>query len=274
MLYLLQRGRSSGSYIMGYNNVSGHIIRPIVANIAVCDASKLDEVLLNLNKKSLIGDSLELKVTYNSFKPVYLGIFYYYGFEIRRVKEYKKELMLFLKKEKDIPSNLKPKKYSLLIKLPRTGKNGQRINVYKFRTMQPYSEYLQDYVIKVNGLNSDGTIKNDFRITKFGKFLRKYWLDELPMLINFFKGDLKLIGVRPLGDAMLKRYPKEFRAFRANFKPGLIPPYYIDQPKSFDELIESERRYLKMYQKNPIKTDFLYFFKFLKALFLKGVRSC
>lgn len=273
MLYLLHKGRSQGSYIMGISNVRGTVIKPKVANIAVCDASKLDEVLLNLNKKSKEHECVELKVNYSRFNPVYLGIFFYYGFNIKSVKDYKKELVLFLEKIKDISKNQHPKKYSFLIKLPRTGKNGKRIYVYKLRTMQPYSEYLQDYVIKVNGLNDDGTIKNDFRITKIGKFLRKYWLDELPMLLNFLKGDLKVIGVRPLGDSMLSVYPEEFKKYRANFKPGLIPPYYIDQPNSFEELIESEKRYLKLYEKNGIKTDILYFGKFLKALFM-GVRSC
>ncbi len=259
---------------MGNSNIRGSVIRPKVANIAVCDSNKLAIVLANLNRKSIKEECVELKVNYTRFSPVYLGCFFYYGFEILNVKDLKRQVVVFLKKKKDIPVNQKEKKYSFLIKLPRTGKGGKRINVYKVRTMQPYSEYLQDYVIKVNGLNDDGTIKNDFRITKIGRILRKYWLDELPMLINFLKGDLKLIGVRPLGDAMLSVYPEEFKKYRANFKPGLIPPYYIDQPNSFEELIESEKRYLGAYEKNGIKTDIIYFGKFLKALFFKGVRSC
>jgi len=274
MLYLLDRGRGRSSYIMGNRNVRGTLVKPKVANIAVCDSKKLDIVLANLNRKSIQEECVEVKVRFNHFSPVYLGAFCYYGFEIENIQNFKKQVVVFLKKKKDISNEQKAKKYSFLIKLPRTGKDGKRINVYKVRTMQPYSEYLQDYVIRVNGLSDDGTIKNDFRITKIGKFLRKYWLDELPMLINFFKGDLKLIGVRPLGDAMLSIYPKEFKEYRANFKPGLIPPYYIDQPKSFEELIESEKRYLKAYENSGIKTDIIYFKKFLKALFFKGVRSC
>ena len=233
--------------------------------------NNLGEFLKELNNKIKENELVELKVPKKL--KVYLGIFFYYGFKIVNIAKENAYVTLQMKKVKSVDKSYHDKKYSILIKLPRTGKGGKRIYVYKFRRMQPYSEYLQDYVIECNGLDSDGTIKNDFRITKWGRFLRKYWLDELPMLINFFKGDLKLIGVRPLSDSMLSKYPKEFVSFRNQFKPGLIPPYYIDKPKSFEELIESERRYLLKYQKEPIKTDITYFLKFLKAVFLKGVRS-
>lgn len=65
-------------------------------------------------------------------------------------------------------------------------------------TMHPYSEYLQRYVFEKNSLQEGGKIKDDFRVTYWGRIMRKLWIDELPMFINFFKGDLKLVGVRPL----------------------------------------------------------------------------
>ena len=124
----------------------------------------------------------------------YYGYFVHHGFEVEQSIEKKGEITVDIIKKRDVKS-VKDRNYSWLIKLPRTGKDGKRIFVYKLRTMEPYSEYIQDFVIKKNGLNSDGTIRNDFRITKTGKFLRRYWLDELPMIINFLKGDLKLIGL-------------------------------------------------------------------------------
>jgi lipopolysaccharide/colanic/teichoic acid biosynthesis glycosyltransferase len=139
--------------------------------------------------------------------------------------------------------------------------------------MQPYSEYIQDFVIEKNGFNKNGTIKNDFRVTKLGKFLRKYWIDELPMLFNLLKGEVKIVGVRPLSDSMLKKYPKEFVSIRNNFKPGLIPPYYIEKPNSFEELIESEKRYIEKYNKNGGVTDVVYFYRFINNIIFKGVRS-
>ena len=84
----------------------------------------------------------------------------------------------------------------LLIRLKRKGKGGKIIGVYKFRTMYAYSEYLQPYIYKQAGLCSGGKIAGDYRVNAAGRFLRKTWLDELPMLINWMKGDLKLVGVR------------------------------------------------------------------------------
>ena len=116
-------------------------------------------------------------------------------------------------------------------------------------------------------------MKNDPRVNAVGRFLRKYWLDELPMLINLLKGDLKLFGVRPISEQYLSLYPKEFQEFRKKFRPGLIPPYYSDLPKTLKEIVESERRYLQAYQEAPLKTDLQYFYKALHNIIVKKVRS-
>ena len=72
------------------------------------------------------------------------------------------------------------------------------IGVYKLRTMYPYSEYCQDLAIIDNNLDSTGKIKDDYRVTTWGKFLRRFWIDELPMLINFFKGELNIEEIEKL----------------------------------------------------------------------------
>ena len=61
--------------------------------------------------------------------------------------------------------------------------------------MHAYSEYLQGYVFEKNNLQEVGKFKNDFRVNTVGKIMRRFWLDELPMLFNLLKGDLKLFGV-------------------------------------------------------------------------------
>jgi lipopolysaccharide/colanic/teichoic acid biosynthesis glycosyltransferase len=163
--------------------------------------------------------------------------------------------------------------YGMVIKLPRVGFGGKIIYIRKFRTMHPYSDYLQDYVYRINKLQENGKFSNDFRITEWGYFFRKFWIDELPQLINFWQGDINLIGVRALSKHYFNLYPKDLQELRIKFKPGLIPPYYADMPKSFDEIVESERKYLLAKQRKPVITDIKYFFKAFYNIIFKKARS-
>ena len=131
-------------------------------------------------------------------------------------------MIYFVVKKVKAPSQATNPSYGPLFKMRRMGKNGQSIYVYKFRTMHPYSEYLQEYITSRNGYADNGKIKDDFRATAWGKFLRKYWLDELPQLINFFKGEMSLVGIRPLSDRFLKEYPKDILELRLKHKPGCV----------------------------------------------------
>ncbi len=163
--------------------------------------------------------------------------------------------------------------YGPLIKLKRIGKNGKLIKVYKVRTMHPFSEYIQEFVYQNNNIENEGKFKDDFRVSTVGKVFRKIWLDEIPMIINILKGDLKIVGVRPLSKHYLSLYPEDFQKFRLQFKPGLLPPYYVDMPKSFEEIIESERKYLLLYSKHKILTDIKYFFIIVFNIVFKRARS-
>lgn len=163
--------------------------------------------------------------------------------------------------------------YGPIIKLKRIGIHGKEFSAFKFRTMYPYSEYLQEFIYSRNSLNKEGKFKDDFRITSWGKFLRRYWIDELPMLINFFKGDLKLVGVRPLSRQYYNLYPEELKQLRTQYKPGLIPPYYSDLPKNLDEIFLSEKKYLEAYSMNKLKTNWRYFRKAVFNILFKKARS-
>lgn len=163
--------------------------------------------------------------------------------------------------------------YSAFINLNRVGKGGKMIQVFKLRTMYPYSEYLQEYVFAKHNLQKGGKFKNDFRTTSWGRIFRKYWIDELPMFINWFKGEVKLVGVRPLSRHYFELYPKDLQELRIKVKPGLVPPYYADMPKDLEEIEESERKYLIAYEKNPFLTDVRYFFKAMLNIFFRSARS-
>lgn len=172
-----------------------------------------------------------------------------------------------------MPSYPKTPTYGPIIKLERIGKNGKLIQVWKFRTMHPFSEFLQEYVYEKNNLKKGGKIKNDFRITPEGKFLRKFWIDEIPMLYNVLTGDLKLVGVRPVSRHFFSLYSDELKDLRKKSKPGLIPPYYADLPESLEDIIASEIKYLKLYLENPLKTDLIYLYKILVNIIIKRNRS-
>ncbi len=200
------------------------------------------------------------------------GRLYSCGFSIEDEARIRELHYFVVKKVKEPAFDYHPT-YGLFIQLNRIGKHGKMIKVRKLRTMHPYSEYLQGYVFDKNQLEEGGKFANDFRLTTLGRIMRRYWIDELPMLFNFFKGDMKLVGVRPLSPQYFSLYTKELQDLRIRYKPGLIPPYYADLPANFEEIMESEKRYLLAYEKNPIITDLRYFFKTAYNIIFKKVRS-
>lgn len=201
-----------------------------------------------------------------------LGRLYSCGFKVVGLEERGKLLYFIAEKVKEPDFNLKPS-YGPLFKMKRTGKDGKFIYVYKLRTMHPYAEYLQEYIYEQNKLCEGGKFKDDFRITTLGRFCRKFWLDELPMVLNVLKGDMKLVGVRPLSTHYLSLYTPELQEKRRNVKPGLLPPFYADMPKTLEDIIASELRYLDAYEKNPLKADLSYLYKICHNIIIKKARS-
>jgi len=201
-----------------------------------------------------------------------LGRLYFCGFEIIDLKIIN-NLCYFAAKKNSKPSSDKNPSFSPVIKMKRQGKNGKEVYVYKLRTMHPYSEYIQDFIYNNNSLKAGGKFNNDFRITKWGAVFRKMWIDELPMILNLLKGDLKLVGVRPISKQYLSLYDKEFSKRRAQYKPGLVPPYYADLPNGLNEIIESEEKYLNEYDKSGFRTDVKYFIKAFNNIAFNNHRS-
>ena len=134
-------------------------------------------------------------------------------------------------------------------------------------------EYLQQYVYEHNALDKNGKFANDFRVSGWGKLLRKYWLDELPMVWNILKGDMKLIGVRPLSEQYYSLYTPEMQQYRILCKPGLLPPYYADMPEGIEEVQQSEKKYLDVFFQNPFRTQWVYFWKIMCSIFIKRHHS-
>lgn len=207
-------------------------------------------------------------------KAEVLGRLYYCGFEVDEVVSMGHVDYVFAHRHSQPYPQENIKIYGPFIRLPRVCKDKEIVDFYKLRTMHPYSEYIQKYVFdQRGGMNIADKSDDDWRITDWGRFLRKYWLDELPMLINWFKGDVKLVGVRPLSRTMFSQYPPELQDKRTRCKPGLIPPFYIDHPETFEELYASENKYLDEYFAHPVYTDFKYFFLTIHSILFRRVHS-
>ncbi|MHC4759046.1 MAG: sugar transferase [Planctomycetota bacterium] len=104
----------------------------------------------------------------------------------------------------------------------RIGFRGRVFNLYKFRSMIKHADKLKSEMLSENEIK-DGVIfkiKNDPRITKLGRFLRKYSLDELPQFFNVIKGDMSLVGPRPPLSIEIEQY-NDSQMDRLSIKPGI-----------------------------------------------------
>lgn len=130
----------------------------------------------------------------------------------------------------------------------RIGKNGKIIHVLKFRTMNNNNMPLEEVLNKeqLEEYRSYFKVTNDPRVTKFGKFLRKTSIDELPQLINIIKGDMSIVGPRPIIFDELKLY-KENKELLLSVRPGLTG-YWASHGRSdttYEERIKMELYYVK-----------------------------
>lgn len=137
--------------------------------------------------------------------------------------------------------------YPIFFKQKRSGLNGKPFYILKFRTMKNGAERVQYRYKELN--EADGPvfkIYNDPRFTKIGKALSRTGLDELPQLINVLKGDMSLVGPRPLPIREAQRLTKEQKV-RELVKPGVTSLWVIKGSHilSFKEWMELDKKYVK-----------------------------
>ncbi len=130
----------------------------------------------------------------------------------------------------------------------RIGKDGKKFTFYKFRSMRPDAEEQLDHLLEFNEM--DGPVfkmKDDPRITRVGRFIRRTSIDELPQLINVLRGDMSIVGPRPALPREVAQYD-EYQLQRLLVSPGLtcfwqVQPHRNDL--SFDEWLELDLQYIK-----------------------------
>ena len=93
--------------------------------------------------------------------------------------------------------------------------------MHKFRTMAPGADRQQDQLADEQAGRTFLKIVNDPRVTPVGRFLRRYSLDELPQILNVLRGDMSLVGPRPLLPCDFRKFPKHEQLRRFSVKPGL-----------------------------------------------------
>ena len=104
----------------------------------------------------------------------------------------------------------------------RAGLNGQPFTMYKFRTMVTNAEQLQHELAALNEMSGPVfKVSNDPRVTGMGKFLRKFSLDEFPQLLNVLRGEMSLVGPRPLPVHEVARFDDVAHRRRLSVRPGL-----------------------------------------------------
>ena len=130
----------------------------------------------------------------------------------------------------------------------RVGRDGKVFKFYKFRSMIPNAEAKLNEVLAQNEM--DGPVfkmKNDPRITRVGRFIRRTSIDELPQLINILKGDMSIVGPRPALPREVAQYT-DYERQRLYVTPGLTC-YWQIQPNrnelTFDEWMELDLKYIQ-----------------------------
>jgi exopolysaccharide biosynthesis polyprenyl glycosylphosphotransferase len=125
-------------------------------------------------------------------------------------------------------------KGSVIFSQTRVGKNGKEFKMYKFRSMVVNAEELKKKLLAQNEMSGPMfKMKDDPRITKIGKFIRKTSIDELPQLINVLKGEMSLVGPRPSLPKEVERFEPWMKK-RLEVKPGLTCYWQVNGRNNID----------------------------------------
>lgn len=170
-----------------------------------------------------------------------------------------------------IPYHIGGNKGSMLFKQKRLGKNGKLFEIYKFRSMKTNAndilksdkELYKKYID--NGYKLEA--HEDPRITKLGYFIRKSSIDELPQFLNVLKGEMSLVGPRPIVEEELQEYRNKSELF-LKMKPGITGIWQTSGRSNvgYPDRVDMELSYL---HKPSIKKDIRIIFRTILKVFVK-----
>lgn len=135
----------------------------------------------------------------------------------------------------------------IIFKQIRVGKDGKEFFIYKFRSMRIDAEKIKSALLSKNEVSGAMfKMKNDPRITKIGKFIRKTSLDEIPQFVNVLKGDMSLVGPRPPLREEVDSYSK-YDKQRLMVTPGISGLWQVSGRSnlSFSEMVELDLKYIQ-----------------------------
>lgn len=157
-------------------------------------------------------------------------------------------------------------KGSAFFSQPRVGKNGQIFNMYKFRSMVTDAEKILKHLKEKNEMSGPMfKMKNDPRVTKIGRFIRKTSIDELPQLFNVLKGEMSLVGPRPNLPKEVAQF-NEYHRLKLLAKPGITCYWQVMGRNNidFEDWMKLDIKYVE--EKN-IWVDIKLIFKTVRLLF-------
>jgi len=156
----------------------------------------------------------------------------------------------------------------VLFRQRRSGINGQPFTIYKFRTMVTNAEQLQHELAAMNEMSGPVfKVSNDPRVTPIGKFLRKFSLDELPQFFNVLRGEMSLVGPRPLPVDEVKRFNDLAHRRRLSVKPGLTCLWQISGRNNVSDFKEWVRLDLEYIDHWSLWLDITILWRTLPAVF-------
>ncbi len=159
---------------------------------------------------------------------------------------------------------------SIIYGQQRVGKNGHNFLCYKFRSMIPDADAVLKKLMETDPAirdeyNQHQKLRNDPRITKVGVFIRKWSIDELPQLFNILKGDMSLVGPRPILPSEIDLYGKDLYKYYTDVKPGLTGLWQVSGRSdiSYEQRVRLDNWYVKYWS---IWHDVVIVFKTIKVV--------